>query len=331
MVTIKDIAKEANVSITTVSRVLNNYEPVNANTKRKIFEIIEKYNYTPSMVARGMRKQETKIFGVLIPDFMNFYYSELIKYIESEANKKGYRVLIASTKNDFNIEREYIEDFISRKVDGVILCRYQKNFQYLSSIENIFEKIPIIMMDQPADGLPISTISADAYKGFRKLTKHLIERGHSKIAMLRSYKEYSVADCRFQGYIDELKENNIKVDDKLILECNFTAESAYSATKKLLINIKPSAIIGSSDLMAIGAMQYILGKGYNIPKDIAIAGYDNIELSKLVTPRLTTVKEPIKEMAKKSVELLIRKKNNPKGIKDKDIILDINLIIREST
>ncbi|MCL4377739.1 MAG: substrate-binding domain-containing protein, partial [Actinobacteria bacterium] len=183
---------------------------------------------------------------------------------------------------------------------------------------------------QPVKGLPISTVYADAYTGFMELTKYIINLGHRNIAFLRSFKKYSVADCRFQAYVDVLKESNIDIDKNLIEECDFTAISAYEATEKLLSRSKPSAIICVSDLVAIGALKFVLEKGIRVPEDIAITGYDNISLSALMTPGLTTVQEPIKKMARNAVNILVRKINNKKE-KNENTVLGVKLLIREST
>lgn len=333
MVSIKDIAKEANISVTTVSRVLNKPSLVNVETKNKILKVIEKFDYTPSIIARLMRGQKTKTIGVIIPDFMNLYYSEWISHVEVEAKKSGYLAIIASTKNDPEREKEYINDLINRNIDGIIICWYQNPYKNLELLNDISKKIPVVLMDQPASGLPVSAVYADAYSGFRELTKHLVNLGHNDIAIIRGYKKYFVADCRFQAYIDVLKESMINIDEALIEECDFNAGSAYFATKRLLMRSKPTAIIGASDLVAIGILKFVTEKGFRVPEDIAIAGYDNILLSKLVTPKLTTVQEPIKQMAKTAIKILIEKINNKnnKKVKNKNIILGVKLLIREST
>lgn len=330
MVTIKEIAKEADVSITTVSRVLNNPNQVNLKTRGEILETIKRLDYTPSIIARGMRNQKTKTIGVLIPDFMNFYYSEWISHIETESRKNGYLAIIASTKNDKDREKEYVYEFLSRKVEGIIFCWYRSAQKNLPLLKEVVKKVPIVLMDQPVEDLPLSTVYADSYKGFLGLTQYLIKKGHKKIAIIKSYKEYSVADCRFQGYIDALNKYGYDLDDNLIEECDFNANSAYTAAKKLLSRGKPSAIVGVSDLIAIGALKCVIEKGFCVPKDVAIAGYDNIAISKLVTPSLTTVQEPIKQMAQEAVKILIDKIKNKWNI-NKNVVLDTKLIIRGST
>lgn len=330
MKTIKDIAKEASVSISTVSRTLNKPGLVNTITRDKIQQIIKKNEYSPSIIARGMRNQTTKTIGVLIPDFMNYYYSEWVSCVESEIRKNKYLAIIASTRNGANIEKEYIKEFLERKTDGLIISFYKICLENHSYIKEISKKIPIVVMDQPTGGLPISAVFADAYSGFRKLTKHIIDNKYKKIAFIKSYAHYSVANCRYQGYLDEILANKWDIDYDLVEECDFTAVSAYNAAKRLFSKTMPNAIICASDLIAIGVMRFALEKKIRIPEDVAIAGYDNIELSRLVTPSLTTVKEPIKQMAETAVNLLIKKINN-NAVKNKNISMGVDLIIREST
>jgi LacI family transcriptional regulator len=330
MATISDVAVKAGVSKATVSRVLNNTAVVNKKTRIRVLKAIEELNYTPSFLAKGMRRKKTSTFGIIIPDFRNLYYSELLKSLEDEARKHDYIAIICTGEMNAEREREYIEYLLSRQVEGLILCCYVNIMENKAYIQHIARKIPIIVMDQPSVGLPLSSAYADGYKGFRKLLSYLIEKGHRKIGMIRSMHRYPCSESRFIGYKDTLEEHGIVVDQNLIEESEFTAAGGYDAAKRLLGRSKPTAIVGVNDLIAIGVLKYVREMGYSVPGDIAIAGFDNIALSSLVSPQLTTVNIPVEQVAEEAITQLVRKIKNPRS-RNRDIVIDTELVIRQST
>jgi DNA-binding LacI/PurR family transcriptional regulator len=330
MATISDVARKAGVSKATVSRVLNNTAVVNKDTRKRVLEAIESLSYTPSFLAKGMRRKKTSTFGVIIPDFRNPYYSELLKSIEEEARKHEYIALICTGEMNADREREYIHYLLSRQVEGLVLCCYVSIMENETFIQNLAKRVPIIVMDQPSFGLPVSSAYADGYKGFGKLLTYLIEKGHKRIGMIRSLHRYPCSESRFLGYRDTMENHGIDLDTDLIEESEFTAAGGYEAAKRMLSRTKPTTIIGVNDLLAIGALKYILEKGYDVPGEIAIAGHDNIALSSLVSPQLTTVNIPVDQIAEEAITQLIRKIQNPRS-RNSDIVIDTQLVIRQST
>jgi DNA-binding LacI/PurR family transcriptional regulator len=330
MATISDVARKAGVSKATVSRVLNNTAVVNKDTRKRVLEAIESLSYTPSFLAKGMRRKKTSTFGVIIPDFRNPYYSELLKSIEEEARKHEYIALICTGEMNADREREYIHYLLSRQVEGLVLCCYVSIMENETFIQNLAKRVPIIVMDQPSFGLPVSSAYADGYKGFGKLLTYLIEKGHKRIGMIRSLHRYPCSESRFLGYRDTMENHGIDLDTDLIEESEFTAAGGYEAAKRMLSRSKPTAIIGVNDLLAIGVLKYILEKGYVVPGEIAIAGHDNIALSSLVSPQLTTVNIPVDQIAEEAISQLIRKIQNPRS-RNSDIVIDTQLVIRQST
>jgi DNA-binding LacI/PurR family transcriptional regulator len=330
MATISDVARKAGVSKATVSRVLNNTAVVNKDTRKRVLEAIESLSYTPSFLAKGMRRKKTSTFGVIIPDFRNPYYSELLKSIEEEARKHEYIALICTGEMNADREREYIHYLLSRQVEGLVLCCYVSIMENETFIQNLAKRVPIIVMDQPSFGLPVSSAYADGYKGFGKLLTYLIEKGHKRIGMIRSLHRYPCSESRFLGYRDTMENHGIDLDTDLIEESEFTAAGGYEAAKRMLSRSKPTAIIGVNDLLAIGALKYISEKGYDVPGEIAIAGHDNIALSSLVSPQLTTVNIPVDQIAEEAISQLIRKIQNPRS-RNSDIVIDTQLVIRQST
>jgi DNA-binding LacI/PurR family transcriptional regulator len=330
MATISDVAEKAGVSKATVSRVLNDTAVVNKETRKRVLEAIETLHYTPSFLAKGMRRKKTNTFGIVIPDFRNLYYSELLKAIEEEAKKHGYIALICTGEMNAKREREYINYLLSRQIEGLVLCCYVNIIENSSFINQISKKIPIIVMDQPSGGLPVSSAYADGYKGFKTLVGYLIKKGHHRIGMIRSLHRYPCSESRFIGYTDTIREHGIELDQNLIEESEFTAAGGYESARRLLSRSSPTAIVGVNDLIAIGALKYIREMGYSVPEDIAIAGFDNIALSSLVSPQLTTINIPVEKIAHEAINQLIRKIQN-KRVRNRDIVVATELIIRQTT
>ena len=330
MATILDVAVKAGVSKATVSRVLNNTAVVNKETRKRVLEAIEELNYTPSFLAQGMRKQKTGTFGIVIPDFSNLYYSEFLKHIENEARTTRYTTIISSITKDPEKENEYIVKLVERQqIEGLILCWYISVQENRSFLIKLSKKLPIVIMDEPSNDLPISAVYSDQYGGLKKLTKYLINKGYKEIGIIKSLKKYSIGEARYKGYLDALKEEKIKLSQELIEESDWTVLDGYTACNRLLNKATPTAIIGVNDLIAIGALMSVYERGLSIPGDIAIAGYDNISLAQAVYPSLTTVREPIKEKAKAAIDLLVRKIQN-RRTRNKDITFETELIIRDS-
>jgi DNA-binding LacI/PurR family transcriptional regulator len=282
------------------------------------------------MIARGMRGQKTRMIGVIIPDFTNLYYSEFLKHVEECAIREGYLALICSTEANPEKEKEFIEMLRRRQIEGLILCRYEGVKDDEDFFVRLARDLPILITDQPSAGLPLSSVMTDSRKGIRTLTAHLVERGCRKIAILGGRRIYPFAEARFGGYADALKEAGIALDERLCEECECTADGGYRAAERILKRAVPEAVVAVTDLIAIGALRRIQSGGYAVPGDIALGGFDNILLSSLTSPQLTTVEQPIEEIAREAVGQLIRKVRN-KRVRNRDIVLENRLIVREST
>jgi DNA-binding LacI/PurR family transcriptional regulator len=332
MATIKDVATMAGVSVTTVSRVINNTAPVNEMTKKNVLDAMKELKYTPSIIAQGMRTKKSRSVAVIIPDYINMFYNELFKGLHDEAKKAGYSVIIASVGYDSSDEISCINDLINRNIDGIIVCTYKGDKETIEYLLKVSKDLPVIFMDNFDIEKPINMVYVDGYEGIKQITNHLIAKGYRKIAFIKPIKRYKVANDRYNGYVDALKQSNISFNEDLIYEGDYRIESGYEAAKYLLSNskMKPEAIVAANDMMAIGVIKYIKSKKIKIPEDIAVAGFDNIYFSTLISPTLTTYAQPIKELAEKAIKLFINKVKHP-TTKNKKVVLKGKLIIREST
>ena len=330
MATIADVAEKAGVSATTVSRVLNENSLVNTETRKTVLQAIEELNYIPSVFARGLRGQKTKTIGVLIPDFRSYWYSEVLRYLEAEVRRRGYLATICSIGRDPERETEYIDDLLRRQVDGTILCIYKESEQKKKYLKKVLKKIPFVIMDSPVSGLPVSVVYTDGYKGISLITRAFIKQGHKNIGMLANDLEYEVHHARLQGYLDTLEEMNMKKNEKLIKEIDVGFKAGYEGAKDLLSDYSPTAIVTMDDLTAVGTIRYCHEQGIRVPDDISVTGFDDIAPARFSTPTLTTVAQPVKDLAEKSVELIINKIENKKS-RNKEVVFEPKIVLREST
>ncbi len=332
MATIKDVAKQAGVSVTTVSRVLNGTAPVNIKTKEKIMQAIDTLQYSPSIMAQGMRTKKSKTLGVLVPDYMNPFYHELFKYIEDAVRQEGYHMLTISTQEEVEDENSYITDLVNRNVDGIIVCSYKGEKETITYLLQLAKTMPVIFLDHFDIKQSINAVFTDGYNGIKEVTKHMIDKGHKNIAFIRPPVRYQVANDRYEGYKDAMQVARLPVNEELIYEGNYHIESGYAAAKYFLTQakVKPTAIVSATDLMAIGAVNFIKSQGLSMPEDIAVAGYDDIYISKLMTPPITTYRQPIAQMAQTAVQIFIHKINHPTA-NNRQVMLAGHLMVRRST
>ncbi len=331
MANISDVANLAGVSRTTVSRVLNDYKPVNEKTRQKVIRAVETLNYRPSAIARGMRLQQTKSFAVFIPDFANLYYSELLNYLEKAARAKGYLAIICTTEMDPVWEKEYVDKLLQRQVDGIIFCWYRNVGGYESYLVDILKKVPVVVLDQPVENLPVTSIHSDGFQGMKDVTNYLIRKGHTRFAFMKSVDEESAIRYRYEGFLSALQDNGLSIDDDLIIQGGYSVESGYNAAKKLLETEKPfTALVTEDDLSAIGSIECFHEEHIRVPEQVAVTGFDNIVLSRFVTPRITTISQPIPAIAEKAVEEIVDAIESGKR-QNKRIVFPVELIIREST
>ncbi len=330
MANIHDVAEKAGVSITTVSRVLNNFSPVKTETRKRVLKAIEVLHYRPSVIAQGMRRQKTKTIGVLIPDFSINYYAELLNYIEMEAKTFGYLAIMCTTETDTAREREYFDDLLRRQIDGFILSWYRGGPGKLQYLRTVLKRVPIIVLDQSAESIEASSVYTDGYTGFKKITTAFINQGHQKIAMIRDSKHYSANERRFQGYVDALKAHGIEINERIIEQSDLSIGAGYNAAKRLFSRARPSALVAIDDLTAIGALQYCNDKKIRVPEEVSITGFDDISLSRFVSPRLTTIAQPMKEIAHCAMKQIIHEINYG-GSECKNYVFEPTIVLRDTT
>ena len=330
---IRDIAKISGVGVSTVSRVLNNHPDVKESTRERVLAVIRESNYVPNNSARILKQNNTKNIGVLVKGVFNPFFSELINVIGSKINEKNYTMILQ--QNDYVLEHE-VENIISfvkeKRLQGIICLG--GNFIDLDedSFKNI--NVPVVLTSvntvSPLGRDKYSTVGIDNLQASYSATEYLIKKGHTNIAlMIGEENDFCVSWWRYKGYIKALREYDIEVNDDNLLIGDYDTKKAYEETLKFLKRRKDiTAIFAISDFMAIGAARAVVDSGLVVGKDVSILGFDGMDISCYYNPGISTIKQPKKEMAEKSVEILFELlKGNGEN---KHILLDTELIERES-
>lgn len=327
MANIHDVARKAQVSVATVSRVLNKSSAVSFTTKIKVEQAITELNYEPSTLGRNLRKLESRLLLVMIPSISNPFYTDVIKGIEDTAINLDYNILLCQTNSNPKRESIYFNLIKNHLADGIISMDPTVNKKNLMDLA---ENHPIIQCSEyDIDGsIAYTTINNElaAYHAIR----YLIKIGHTKIALLNSDEKFLYARERRQGYERALREFGIELDQSWMYNAESLGfEGGQQAMRQLLTHSnRPTAVFAVSDILAIGALNEIHASGLHIPKDIALVGFDNISFSTMTHPTLTTISQPMFKMGCMAANMII---NKIQGKKVESIILDHDLVIREST
>lgn len=329
--TIKDIALALQISTSTVSRALRNASDVKPETKQAVLALAEEMNYQPNQLALSLLKKQTHTIGVIVPN-LDYVMSWMVRGIDEVALEAGYTVMVCQSNESYGRELLNTSRLNASLVDGFIISvsSETKMFDHLKKLQK--NKKPIVMFDRIADDIVAPKIILDNEDGGYQATQHLIEQGYSRIAILAGQKNMGISNQRMNGYLKALKANKIKVDNDLIIHCDFNQDYAYIATKELLnMRKKPDAIFTISDRMAVGAMLAIKEKGLQMPNDIGLVGFNNEPVTSLVTPAISSVEQPAFEIGKATAKLFIEMMHNDADMTDKTIILKPKLVVRQSS
>jgi len=326
-----DIAEKSGVSITTVSRVLNNTGHVKEETRQKILKVIEENHYTPNSLAQGLAKKESKTIGVVITNINNPFYSEMVRAIQDIASQKNYSVMICNTDDNVDEEIKITNTLVSKQVDGIIYAGGRPLDEKLNAhVRNVSRQIPTVLVCEDMTDDNIYCINSDKEMGMYLITDYLTSLGHRNIFFVNTPAGYKPSVEKLNGYKKALGEKGIKICDDYIFNCDNSVHGGYKAGEYIIKNMMGgTAVLCASDIMAMGVMNFFVKSSYQIPRDISIAGFDNIMFSGFFNPTLTTVSINLYKMAEEAARLLdklIQKKTVKKKIK----ILEPMLNIRES-
>jgi len=321
------------VSFTTVSHVLNDTRPVSADARRRVLAAVDEIGYLPSAVARSLRKSETKIVGVLVPNVQNPFFSELVCGVEECCRLAGFSVFLCNSDNDPKRQQQYMRTLLEKRVDGLLLSSAGDD----EALARIFKlaSVPSVTVDRLVPGARADRVSVHNQQGAHNAVQHLLELGHRRIACISGPAEFEVARERIEGWRRALMEAGITPDESLVIESDFSSPGGYESARRLLraqtgSTTPVTGIFASNDMMAIGVLRAAAELGIKVPQALSVVGFDDIELSRYVFPALTTVGCSIKQLGHEAGRVLIERIENP-GAQLKDVLLTLRLVVREST
>lgn len=327
MVKMIDVAKLANVSTATVSRVLRNPESVKETTREKVLRSIAQLNYQPNALARHFRRSKTNTILVIVPNIENTIFSQMVQGIEATAAQNNFRVLLGNTNRNVDKEYDFLNLLRQRQVDGMILLSGKIDNQTLNGL---VEQYPVVLVSEYLEGVDITTVCIDNVTCGKIATEHLIKLGHKRIAHISGSMDTLLSRDRLNGYLQAITQFGLKLDDRLIHEGDFSFESGYKQMRELLhLENRPTAVFASSDEMAMGAIKATKDHGLKVPEEVAVVGFDNIRFSSIFDPGITTVAQPAIEMGNTSMKLLLEHLNDP-SFQHQKIMLKSELVLRES-
>ncbi len=309
---ITDIAKQLNISPSTVSRALNNHPAISTKTRDAVIELARKLNYQPNLLALNLLRNRTNLIGVIVPEITSYFFSSVISGIQDLLNPLGVNMIIGQSNESYEEEKSIVNTFASIRVDGFLISPSSetKNFDHLQMLTD--NNIPLVIFDRDCEGIDVDKVFVDEYKGAFLAVEHLIKTGCRRIAHIAGSSTLSTSRHRLEAYKDALKLHNIPVNDEYIVESEgFAPEHGIDPTKKLLtLPNPPDAIFTINDGVAIGAMYVIKNSGIVIPDQISVIGFDDDPHSSYFKPSLSTVWQPTYEMGMLSARILMKRVNS---------------------
>lgn len=334
--TIKDIAKELNVSSSTVSRALKDYPGISDETKKKVKEVAERLNYRPNAVALSLRKSKSFTIGVIIPEVVHFFFSTVISGIEEIAYRNGYNVILCQTNEKLAREKSSLETMLSNQIDGLLVSYSKETTDFSHFTRLIEQEFPIVFFDRTPYIDNTLNVTVNDFNGAYKATQHLIKQGYGKIIHLAGPSNLAISKKRKEGYMTALKEAGLPILEELIISCPSGHEQeSYTLVRNFFINNsnKADAIFAHHDIVAAGAMMAVKSLGMKIPEDVGIVGFSNWQFSAMIDPPLSTVMQPGFQIGERATEILldIIDKKPERLHEPSNIELDTELIIRKSS
>ena len=330
-ISLKDIAKELGVSISTVSRGLRDHPDISDEMKLRIKALAGLRNYSPNPMAMGLLKQRTRMIGVIVPDLVTYFFSSVISGIEEVAKANGYFVIILSSYKSYLKEKENVENLMKARVEGFIVCLSQETTDYHHFEQIIESEIPLVFFDRVCLKDRVPTVSADSFDAARGITRHFYDNYTRRIAYISGPDHLNISDERKRGYIAGLEECGLDFQEQYLEKCDLSADSAAAATRRLLsLPNPPDAIFGMNDIVVFAAMKEIRNFGLIVPRDILLVGFTDEFHATVVEPTLTSVMHPTREMGRVAAHMFFELTEDMNCV-PKSVELKTKLVIRGSS
>lgn len=333
MATINDVAKLANVSPMTVSRVINNKGNISEKTRKKVEEAIKELNYIPNAAAQSLTLKKTKLLSLVITDITNPFFTKVARGAADKANQMGYQLILCNTDEDIEKESKYIDALIAKRVDGVIIAPTgdlsKKNLKKL--IQN---RIPFTLIDRDIEGVNCDKVIGDNYEGTKLLLEHLIRNNHRKIALVHAPLTISTSKERYKAYVETLKINDIEINPSFIIEAHYKLENDWQGIDQLMDlpdDERPTAIFAANNFIAINIFKNLRAKGIKVPEDVAVVCFDDLEVYFDLDPFLTVSAQPAYDFGYIGTQMVIERVEEVSPDNYRTVKLEPELIIRKSS
>jgi DNA-binding LacI/PurR family transcriptional regulator len=333
-ITIYDIAKEANVSPATVSRVLTGNAKVRPQTMRKIVDVIEKYNFRPNSLARSLLHKQSKTIGFILPDINHPFFSTLVQKCEAHALELGYTTFLCNTMNNSANESKYLQSLVEKQVDGIIYLGGRINDtdtdqEYAEEMKKVMERIPVVFVNGQMAGVDAHMVRTDEESGIEKLVELLVNLKHKKIGFLGGLEGISSTDVKKNTFVKAMKSKGLGVNKDWIFGTGFNIESGEEVAAQLLyLRERPTAVICANDLVAIGVIKVLTKFGLKVPDDVSIVGFDDIYLAQHFPPGITTVSQNYDQLGQTAINVLVDLINENEA--EKETVVPTSLVLRDS-
>ncbi|AFK01574.1 transcriptional regulator, LacI family [Emticicia oligotrophica DSM 17448] len=330
-VTIKDIAQALNISVSTVSRALRGMPEIHPETKKTILKLAEEMDYQPNQLAKNLVGNRTKTIGVIVPSLSYFFFASMLNSIEEAAMQAGYSVMVCQTNESYLREVAQIQNMLNSQVEGFIisLARDSLDFEHINRL--IRKQIPIVLFDRYSDSIESSKVIVDNKQAAFKATNHMIERGCRRLACLAGPPHLEISNQRLDGFREAVISNGLPYEEQYVSHSDFTQENTIiQAHNMMSLSIPPDGILTMSDNIAFSTMFALKQRGLRIPEDVAMVSFNNEPTCTYLTPSLTSISQPIREMGTQAIRLLLKQLESD-IIENETVVLDTQLVIRESS
>lgn len=331
MVTIRDVAERAEVSVATVSHVINGTRKVAPDTAARVRRAMEELDYQPNAVAQSLRTRTTHVIGVLVSDITNQFFATLVRGAEDAAVAAGYSVIVCNSDEDPSKEDSYVRLLLRRKMDGLLIAPVRDGAS--PAVQELTERrMPFVFIDRKTAGVSVDAVLSDNVGGAYRATRHLIERGHRRIGIVLGIPEATTTEERLAGYRQALEQAGVPFSEDLVAWGGYRIEGGRQAAVQLLSRPdSPTAIFSTNNLMTVGVLQELFNRGIKIPEGMAVVGFDDLEWAELVHPSLTVVAQRPYEMGHRAVELLLERLGSRGREEHTEVRIGVELKIRRST
>lgn len=321
-VKLKDIAEHLNVSVSTVSRVVNGKNYVNPEVRKKVLEALEYFKYQPNEIARSLKSKSSKVIGVIVPDIMNMFFAAIIKGVEYEVREQGFSIIICSSDEKVEKEAEYLQLLAQKQVSGLVIATVNESMPFFTDYKALH--IPVVFVDNlPKVSDQFDSVIVDNVRASHELVSGLIKQGHGQVAIITGPLNQTTSSERLAGWEKAMKDNRLEIRQEWIKVGSFKQEDGYAFMKMLLATERPpTAVFAANNILAYGAMQAIKEKGLRIPEDISLVSFDTIDHTGLLSPVIRSMIQPAEEIGRIAGDIIVRKLKNPEIKRTERVVLE---------